>query len=180
VDEPQNVALLVVDDDKSIRTLLARVATRAGFDVDTARDGAEALEMFERKDYVIAIVDLMMPRVNGYELVQALSHRTPRPTVIVASAMLTGAAPDLDDSLVRRVLAKPFDLDMLAATLVDVAREVAARDHPPAAPILIPRADGTTLEANSVTILTGAAAQKVLDDRAVDPGAAPPIVSEPC
>jgi DNA-binding response OmpR family regulator len=176
VDGPTKVSLLVVDDDKSIRTLLARVAKRGGFEVDTARDGAEALEMFEQKDYAIAIIDLMMPRVNGYELVQALSQRIPRPTIIVASAMLTGAAPDLDDSLVRRVLAKPFDLDMLAATLVDVAREVAARDHPPAAPILIPRADGTTLEANGVTILTGAAAQEMLDDRAAAEAAQP----EPC
>ncbi|HEY3055484.1 MAG TPA: response regulator, partial [Thermoanaerobaculia bacterium] len=67
------VPLLIVDDDAPIRKLLERVASRAGFDVDTAKDGVEALEMLERKHYAIAIVDLMMPRLSGYELVQKIS-----------------------------------------------------------------------------------------------------------
>ncbi|MGZ7078952.1 MAG: response regulator, partial [Thermoanaerobaculia bacterium] len=62
----QKTPLLVVDDDDAIRRLLERVALRAGFDVDAAKDGVEALEMMQRRRYDIAIVDLMMPRLRGY------------------------------------------------------------------------------------------------------------------
>lgn len=75
-------SILVVDDDKTIRTLLLHIARRAGFDVDAAKDGIEALEMLAARQYDIAIVDLMMPRMSGYDLVQQISTMQPRPTVI--------------------------------------------------------------------------------------------------
>ena len=131
----ERIALLVVDDEEAIRTLLARVGERAGFAVDTARDGVEALEMLRRKDYPIAIVDLMMPRLSGYELVQEISAMTPRPTVIVTTALTNGAVASLDDSMVRRVIRKPFDIQALAAALIESARQVAdARAADPTVP----------------------------------------------
>jgi DNA-binding response OmpR family regulator len=117
--------LLVVDDEKPIRHLLARIATRAGFEVDMAKDGQEALEMLQEKDYMIAIIDLMMPRLSGYELVQKISALEPRPTVIVATALTNGEVKSLDDSLVRRVIKKPFDIKAVATALVETARQIA-------------------------------------------------------
>lgn len=122
-EEP--VSLLVVDDEEAIRTLLARVGERAGFIVDTARDGVEALEMLRRKEYMIAVVDLMMPRLSGYELVQQISTMKPRPFVIVATALTNGAIASLDDSMVRRVIRKPFDIHAVAAGLIETARQIA-------------------------------------------------------
>lgn len=116
--------LLVVDDEKPIRHLLARIAERAGFEVDTASDGVEALEMLEKTDYAIAIVDLMMPRLSGYELVQKISLLTPRPVVLVATAMANGDAASLDDSMVRRVIRKPFDITAVATALVETAAQI--------------------------------------------------------
>ncbi|HYH09329.1 MAG TPA: response regulator [Thermoanaerobaculia bacterium] len=125
VGNAEKTSLLVVDDDTAIRKLLERIAQRAGFAVDTARDGAEALELLRQKPYAIAIVDLMMPRVSGYELVQQISTITPRPVVIVATAMTNGDHATLDDSMVRRVIRKPFDVNAVAQALVDTARRIA-------------------------------------------------------
>jgi DNA-binding response OmpR family regulator len=108
-----------------IRTLLERVAVRAGFEVDVAKDGLEALEMLGVKDYDIAIVDLMMPRMSGYELVQQISTMKPRPTVIVATAMMNGDVSTLDDSMVRRVIKKPFDVKAVANALIETALQIA-------------------------------------------------------
>lgn len=119
--------LLVVDDDRAVRKLLERVALRAGFDVDTAKDGLDAIEMLQRRVYEIVIVDLMMPRVSGYELVQKISSLVPRPTVLVATAMANGDVARLDDSMVRRVIRKPFDIEAVARTLIETAREIADR-----------------------------------------------------
>ncbi len=125
VNEARKVPLLIVDDDGAIRRLLSRIAERAGFDVDTAKDGIEALEMLQRKDYTIAIVDLMMPRLSGYELVQRISTLEPRPIVIVATALTNGDVASLDDSMVRRVIRKPFDVQAVATALVETARQMA-------------------------------------------------------
>ncbi len=129
--------LLIVDDDKAIRSLLATVAKRAGFTVDVAKDGLEALEMLEKEAYDIAIVDLMMPRVSGYELVQRLSTIEPRPVVIVATAMTDGETKSLDDSMVRRVIRKPFDIQAVANALIETAVQIAAErsSEPEAAPL---------------------------------------------
>jgi DNA-binding response OmpR family regulator len=140
--------LLIVDDDKAVRRLLARVAERAGFDVDTAKDGLQALEMLERKQYDIAIVDLMMPRLSGYELVQKISTLNPRPTIIVATALMNGDVSSLDDSLVRRVIKKPFDINAVANALIETARDIAEQR---AGVITMP---GTKIIAKDTTIVT--------------------------
>ena len=124
-DTRRKTPLLIVDDDKAVRRLLARVAERAGFDVDTAKDGLQALEMMDEKQYDIAIVDLMMPRLSGYELVQKISSLNPRPVVIVATALMNGDVASLDDSMVRRVIKKPFDINAVANALVETARDIA-------------------------------------------------------
>ncbi len=121
--------ILIVDDDNHIRKLLASVAKRAGFDVDTAKDGLEGLEMIDQKHYAIAIVDLMMPRVSGYELVQHISTRSPRPVVLVATAMTNGDVANLDDSMVRRVIRKPFDIEAVAKALIETAESIAAEQE---------------------------------------------------
>ncbi len=140
--------LLIVDDDKAVRRLLARVAERAGFDVDTAKDGLQALEMLERKQYDIAIVDLMMPRLSGYELVQKISTLTPRPTIIVATALMNGDFSSLDDSLVRRVIKKPFDINAVANALIETARDIAEQRA------TVPPLAGTKIIAKDATIVT--------------------------
>ena len=125
MNAPEKTSLLIIDDEPPIRALLKRVAERAGFAVDTARDGVEALEMLERKDYALAIVDLMMPRLSGYELVQKISTLKPRPTVIVATALTNSDVASLDDSMVRRVIRKPFDIHAVADALIETARQMA-------------------------------------------------------
>jgi len=126
-DARKKTPLLIVDDDRAVRRLLARIAERAGFEVDTAKDGLQAIEMLEKKQYDIAIVDLMMPRMSGYDLVQKISTITPRPVILVATALMNGDVATLDDSLVRRVIKKPFDINAVAAALVETARDIAEK-----------------------------------------------------
>jgi DNA-binding response OmpR family regulator len=130
VSAARKVSLLIVDDDAPIRKLLERVALRAGFDVDTARDGIEALARLEKKNYAIAIIDLMMPRLSGYELVQKIATIDPRPVIIVATAMTDGDVAKVDDTLVKRVIKKPFDVKSVAEALVDTARQIAEAEKP--------------------------------------------------
>ena len=166
-----NRRLLVVDDEKPIRHLLRRIAERAGFEVDMAADGVEALEMLEKTDYAIAIVDLMMPRLSGYELVQKISMLTPRPVVLVATAMANGDVASLDDSMVRRVIRKPFDIKAVALALVETAAQVAEQRE---------RADQrfAVMPPESVTIAVGPPDQKDTPAPDVVPVEEPPSREE--
>ena len=109
--------VLVVDDDDAIRSLLVTVVRRRGFAADSARDGAEALERLRRCRYSLMLLDMMMPRLSGPEVLQHLRTMEPvsRPLVIVLTA---GNEPlDLDPGLVAGSISKPFDIDLLLDTV---------------------------------------------------------------
>lgn len=105
--------ILVVDDDDAIRSLVATVLRRRGMKVDTARNGLEALERLQGCRYLVLLLDLMMPTMNGWDVLDHLATEPPqrRPVVIVLTAGSEPRAfkPDLVAGMVR----KPFDIDML-------------------------------------------------------------------
>jgi CheY-like chemotaxis protein len=146
VTSPVGTPLLVVDDDAAIRKLLQRIALRAGFSVDTAADGLQALEMIRKKQYDIAIVDLMMPRLSGYELVQKIGEMETRPCLIVASAATDAKMQSLDDSLVRTIIRKPFDIEAVAKALVETAEYIRGQQAGTAPTIPISTPAGVKIE----------------------------------
>ena len=113
--------ILVADDDAGLRGLMKLVARRAGFEVDTAADGTEALEKIRTNSYIIAIVDLMMPLMNGYEVVEQLSAMKDRPAVIVVTAMTDTYVRRLDGRVVQSIVRKPFDIELLRGVLTELA-----------------------------------------------------------
>jgi len=73
---PQTRRLMLVDDSVSVRRIVAKMMTRAGFEVVTAVDGQDALEQLRRDQNFYAVLsDLEMPRMNGYELIESLKAR---------------------------------------------------------------------------------------------------------
>ncbi|MCA1734093.1 MAG: response regulator [Acidobacteria bacterium] len=100
---------LVIDDEEPIRQMIARVLTRDGFVVEAASDGHEAIKMIERSGYDFVVLDLMMPRVDGFGVLRHLAEFHPEllPNVIVATAMYSHSVyfPQI-----AGILHKPFDL----------------------------------------------------------------------
>ena len=106
--------VLVVDDEPAIRALVAKIVERAGYPVDTARDGADAIEKLENTAYAVIVLDLMMPNIDGYGLIRHLKEGPgPHPAIIVISAGESGALRQLDGSMVHSIIRKPFDIDVL-------------------------------------------------------------------
>jgi DNA-binding response OmpR family regulator len=109
--------ILVVDDDDAIRALLRTVLRRRGFVVDTARNGVDALEQIGARRYALIVLDLMMPLMSGYELVEQLETLSimTRPRVLILSAAIQ--ARPFDTSLVVGTMHKPFDVELLLDTV---------------------------------------------------------------
>ncbi|HUP62115.1 MAG TPA: response regulator [Thermoanaerobaculia bacterium] len=120
--------VLVIDDEPTIRALVAKIVERAGLPVDSARDGAEAIELLMAHEYAVVVVDLMMPNVNGYEVIDYLKRRrSERPAVIVVSAGEPGALRQLDATMVHSIIRKPFDIDALGDLINAAALSVAGK-----------------------------------------------------
>ncbi len=120
-----NSRVLVVDDEPAIRALVTKIVERAGHPVDSARDGAEAIEKLEAESYGVVVLDLMMPNVDGYALIEHLKERNgARPAIIVISAGDTASLRRLDGSMVHSILRKPFDIDVLGDLITAAARSM--------------------------------------------------------
>ncbi|MEO8383298.1 MAG: response regulator [Acidobacteriota bacterium] len=114
-----------MDDEPAIRALVTKIVERAGYPVDSARDGAEAIERLEDTEYAVIVLDLMMPNVDGYGLIDYIkSSSRRRPAIIVISAGDTAALRRLDGAVVHSILRKPFDIDVLGDLITAAARSM--------------------------------------------------------
>jgi DNA-binding response OmpR family regulator len=116
--------ILIVDDDSSIRTLLSVVAARARVEADVAADGLEAIAKIQSTQYDLIVLDLSMPRMNGFDLIRELRKLPTRPAVIVLTALPDSQHSDLDPDVVHCVVSKPFDLATFMALFVATAADV--------------------------------------------------------
>ena len=111
-------SLLVVDDNEINRDLLSRYLARLGHTVQTAPDGRQALEMIDSGAFDLVLLDIMMPELNGY---QVLQHLKDSPTWRDLPVIMISALDEMD-SVVRCIelgaadyLAKPFNPVLLRA-----------------------------------------------------------------
>lgn len=105
--------------------MITRVLTRERFSVETARDGAEAIDLIDGNRFDAILLDLMMPKIDGYGVIDYLRRTAPRQrwrSVIVLTAAASWDPGKLEDRLVFRVVRKPFELgDLVSAVTQCVA-----------------------------------------------------------
>jgi chemosensory pili system protein ChpA (sensor histidine kinase/response regulator) len=73
--QQQTLRLLLVDDSVSVRKVVGKMLMRSGYDVVTANDGQDAIDLLRQGTFDVVLTDLEMPRVNGYELIEDLRRR---------------------------------------------------------------------------------------------------------
>lgn len=106
--------VLVADDDPSIRQLLCTLIKRQNVPVDCVSDGEQAIAMIEQHRYSVILLDLMMPKVDGFGVIEHLASRTPdresKPIVFIVTAYADQTFKRADSSIVSGVIHKPFDV----------------------------------------------------------------------
>jgi DNA-binding response OmpR family regulator len=104
--------ILVIDDDLAIRVLLQAVLRRLDFDVVLAEDGEVGLDLVSKSDYDLVLLDLMMPKVNGYEFIERVrTLRGDHPHIIVFTAAGQRGVSRIPPNSVCSSILKPFDLE---------------------------------------------------------------------
>lgn len=114
--------VLIVDDEQDIRELIKFYMNKESYDVIEAKDGEEALEIFESEYIDLAIIDVMMPKMDGFELVENIKEIKDVPCIMLTAKgeskdKLRGFSAGVDDYVV-----KPFDPNELMARVKAVMR----------------------------------------------------------
>lgn len=134
--------LLVVDDNDDLREVLSTVLSQEGHEVDSARDGAEALRFLDHERYDLILSDLQMPGLDGPALYEALRTRYHCPTRYVTTLphliFMTGNAAlgvyaDFLTGTAELILEKPFDLRVVrqvVKVLLEGSTPVLGNGHP--------------------------------------------------
>ncbi len=118
-----DMRVLVVDDSERVRKALATGLRAHGMAVETAADGAEALTLLGGLLFDVTVLDLMMPRVDGTQVLQALKSKSAKPRILVLSAR--DQVQDRVDALnlgADDYLVKPFAFEELLARLLALGR----------------------------------------------------------
>ena len=124
--------LLLVDDERPVREILARYARACGFDVTVCSNGREALAVLERDSVDVALVDLRMPDLDGLQVLRAIRQKDPHCQVVLMSGAGTiGDAVEAMKFGARDYFQKPFHLAVLRSLLEQVKRDVEQRTNVP-------------------------------------------------
>jgi CheY-like chemotaxis protein len=117
-------SILVVDDEEALRTVLSSELSGEGYQVESAGDGDEAISIIEKKQFDLVLLDIKMPKVDGFEVLKFIKKSFPAIKVI----MLTAFA-DLKNAIESKKLgaedfiSKPYDLVDLLTTIERVLSE---------------------------------------------------------
>jgi len=119
----KELRVLVADDDRSIRQLVCTIVKREGIAVDCVADGEEAIELLKKHEYSVILLDLMMPKVDGFGVIEYLkTHpQEAKPVVLVITAYADQKFKEVDADVVAGVLRKPFEV----ADLGNIVRQCA-------------------------------------------------------
>jgi DNA-binding response OmpR family regulator len=119
---PNATRILLVDDEQSVQTLLAYPLRKEGFEVVSAHDGQEALDRAREQSFDLIVLDVMMPRVDGFEVCRQLRARSTVPII-----MLTAKDEEVDTVLGLELgaddyITKPFSVREFRSRIKAVLR----------------------------------------------------------
>jgi len=125
-----NARILIVDDEELIRDLIKEYISLENFGVDEAVDGREALKLFQQNNYALIIMDVMMPKMDGWSVCREI-----RKTSQVPIIMLTARGEEYDKLLafelgVDDYIVKPFSPKELLARMKAIIRRSCVRGEP--------------------------------------------------
>jgi two-component system, cell cycle response regulator CpdR len=105
--------ILLIDDDPQVRAFVREALDTFGYESHEAGDGVQGLALFAQHCYELLVIDLRMPAMGGWEIVEIVSRRKPTPPIVVMSGVITTTNEDLARKTGVAVLRKPFGLTEL-------------------------------------------------------------------
>ena len=119
--------ILIVDDDPNLLVLLAEQLRADGFEIQTARDGEEALRRLSRGWPDLVVVDMMMARMDGLTLAREIKAKADLPIIVLTAVDAADSKADLLDEVAEDYVTKPYHYPELRARINRVLRRLGDR-----------------------------------------------------
>ncbi|WP_309294769.1 response regulator transcription factor [Desulfotruncus alcoholivorax] len=121
-DSNKGIRILIVDDEERIREIIREYSSLEGYAIDEASDGIEALRFFKQHEYALVILDVMMPRMDGWSVCKEIRKTSQVPVIMLTARgeeydKLFGFELGVDDYIV-----KPFSPKELLARMKAIIR----------------------------------------------------------
>lgn len=123
-----NARILLVDDEERIRDMIKEYTSLEGYDIDEASNGLEALELFKQHKYSLIILDVMMPKIDGFTVCREIRKTSNVPVIMLTARgeeydKLFGFELGVDDYII-----KPFSPKELLARMKAIIRRSSSED----------------------------------------------------
>ena len=114
--------ILVIEDEQSIRELLKNFLEDTGYDVGLASDGLEGVEKFQKEDFQLILLDVMLPKIDGYVVLEMIRKTSDIPVIMITALdeevnQIKAFELEVDDFII-----KPFTMDLVLKRIEAVLR----------------------------------------------------------
>ena len=118
------LTILVVDDNEDLLETFSLILKRRGFHVETAGNGAAAVDRYKERTFDVTLMDIVMPEMNGVEAFRKIKEMDPEASVILMTAYSEEELINIAKSEgARRVIHKPIRIDRLIEIIKEAATE---------------------------------------------------------
>lgn len=124
--------ILVIEDDVTINSLLCRVLSQSGYEVDHAETGYDGMEKALKNDYELILMDLMLPLKSGEEILRSLRQTKKTPVIVLSAKSDVTDRIDLFRLGADDYICKPFDVDEVVLRIEAVLRRIGGAKSPEA------------------------------------------------
>lgn len=124
--------ILVIEDDVTINSLLCRVLSQSGYEVDHAENGYDGMEKALKNDYELILMDLMLPLKSGDEILRSLRQAKKTPVIVLSAKSDVTDRIDLLRLGADDYICKPFDVDEVVLRIEAVLRRIGGAKSPEA------------------------------------------------
>ena len=147
--------ILLVEDEKEISLMVKNYLTKEGYIVDTAFNGEEGLFQFRQKDYSLVILDIMMPKMDGIELIKRIREKSNVPAIILSAKdgeidKALGLGFGADD-----YVAKPFSMVELSARVKAAIRRATEYSNEEVKQNKVIKVDNLIIDINNYSVKRG-------------------------
>lgn len=147
--------ILLVEDEKEISLMVKNYLTKEGYIVDTVFNGEEGLFQFRQKDYSLVILDIMMPKMDGIEVIKRIREKSNVPVIILSAKdgeidKALGLGFGADD-----YVAKPFSMVELSARVKAAIRRATEYSNEEVKQNKVIKVDDLTIDINNYSVKRG-------------------------
>lgn len=119
--------ILIIEDETAIQSILAELLTDAGYDIEVAGDGLEGITKFREKSFSLILLDIMMPKIDGYGVCEIIRQESSIPIIMLTALDEEEAQVKAFELKVDDYITKPFSVKLVLMRIEAVLRRVKER-----------------------------------------------------